>query len=243
MKKLLMILVLFFCCALSFAAKSSNFLKVYKIGDLSIRITQIGCINLKYKGNKILAVHEVWFMNKKWRALPRKAGDVVTVEVLEESDSVVKLKIKDRRKDFLRSFEQQIKLTAKTLAVTVDYEYSKDIGQWHWPIYLVANYYEGNNYSSILADGTQKQGTISKIMPKKIIYSLDGNRNIKKLDFKLKEFDLKFTFMENGWYLCDHRGASWIKNTMMLLNSSSSKKQDVKEQYAIKITITPNNKK
>ncbi|MDD4317358.1 MAG: hypothetical protein PHV75_02435 [Victivallaceae bacterium] len=240
MKIFNVVLSLLSLCATSFAAGENAFPKTYKTGNLLIDITGSGVINLKYKDSKIIAVQNVWFMNEKWRNFARKTGDILTVDVLNQDESAVDLKIKDIRQDFLKSFEEQVKLTEDSLYVSVDYEYSADIGQWHWPVYLFAENFTGRKYRAKLADGTSKEGIISEIVPDKIIYGLDNNNDIKELTFCLEDFDLKFTFMENGWNLCDHRSVTWTRDpVLMLLNSTSGKKKGLKEHYSIKISIQP----
>jgi hypothetical protein len=225
---------------MSIAGEENNFPKTFKAGDLAISITANGLIDLKYKDAALLTVQNVWFMNEKWQALPRKDNDLLSAEVVGQSDAVVSLKIKDKREDFLKSFDEQVNLTKDSLNVVVDYEYSADIGQWHWPVYLFAQYFSGMKYKSVLADDSIKEGAISETFPDKVIYGLDGNVNLKEITFYLKDVDLKFTLPEKGWNFCDHRGAAWMKTKVfMMLNSSSAKKKDSKEHYELKISVTP----
>jgi hypothetical protein len=242
MKFLNVVLGLLSLCATSLCGESA-FPKIYKTGNLSIDITENGVINLKHKDSKILAVQNVWFMDEKWQPLPRKTDNILTVYVLNQADSAVALRMKDIRQDFLKNFEEQVKLTKDSLYIAVDYEYSADIGKWHWPVYLFAENFAGKKYASTLADGTVKEGIISDIIPNKVIYGLDNNYDVKELTFDLKNFDLNFTFMDNGWSLCDHRSVAWTRNkspaVLMLLNSTSGKKKDLKEHYSIKISLQP----
>jgi len=240
MKLLSILFVIFLLGAVTIAGEESNFSKIFKSGDLAISITANGLIDLKYKDTALLTVQNVWFMNEKWQALSRKNKDLLSVDVVSQNDSAVSLKIKDKREDFLKSFEEHVSLTKDSLNVVVDYEYSADIGQWHWPVYLFAQYLSGMKYKAVLADGSIKEGVISETSPDKVIYGLDGNVNLKEITFFLKDVDLKFTFPEKGWNFCDHRGASWMKTKVfMMLNSTSAKKKDAKEHYELKIFITP----
>lgn len=240
MKILSILLILTGLSAFINAAEENKFPKLFKAGDLSIEIGSYGVIDLKYKDSALLAVQSVWFMDEKYKALPRKDGDIFTADAVSRNDSAVTVKAADKRADFLKDFDEQIILTKESLNVTVDYEYSADIGTWHWPVYLFAQHFAGMKYKSVLADGSVKEGVISETAPDKVIYGLDGNVNLKEITFYLKDLDLKFTLPEKGWNFCDHRGAAWMKTKVfMMLNSSSAKKKDAKEHYELKISVTP----
>lgn len=239
MKLLNVFFIIFLISFLSIAGEDNNFPKTFKSGDLAISITANGLIDLKYKDSALLTVQNVWFMNEKWQALPRKDGDVMSVESVNQADSAVTIRIDDKRGDFMKSFKQQIVLTNEGLSTSVDYEYAADIGQWHWPVYLYAQYFTGVKYKSLLADGSTKEGTVSEVIPDKVIYGIDGNKDLKEITFSLVNADVKLTF-SNGAAFCDHRGAPWMKTKVfMMLSNTSCKKKDAREHYELKISVTP----